>query len=173
MPDKARGSATVAQIFGEITWLLSVSARHQDIALRDLNRFVMAPILLKQFHIFWDGGRPIGAAFWALLDDTNEARLLAALEQPGETARVEAEAWNSGERLWLIDIVAPFATSENRHAELIMADLVAGPLRGRQFKMIGLDGEQERPSIISFGAEVGDELVAYTKERLVLAGGYQ
>src|SRR5436190_902353 len=44
---------TVAQVLGEITWLMTQSPRHKAIALGDLEWLVMPAILLRQFRIFY------------------------------------------------------------------------------------------------------------------------
>lgn len=134
-----RGPATVADILGQIAWLLSVSPRHRTLQFADLEWLVMPPVLNKQFHLFWEGKRPVGVALWAFLDEAREAKAEAALADQQALVRFEAEDWASGDRLWLVELVAPFATPENRQAELMVADLIAGQFSDRAFKMINVD----------------------------------
>jgi hypothetical protein len=42
---------SVAEIFGEIVWLMSQDKEARELSIKDLERLVMPPILLKQFHI--------------------------------------------------------------------------------------------------------------------------
>ncbi len=42
---------TIAQLLGEITWLMTQSPRHRALALGDLDWLVMPAILLRQFRI--------------------------------------------------------------------------------------------------------------------------
>lgn len=42
---------TVAEVFGEIVWLMTQDPNCQELKIRDLERLVMPAILLKQFHI--------------------------------------------------------------------------------------------------------------------------
>ncbi|AOF94363.1 toxin-activating lysine-acyltransferase [Sinorhizobium sp. RAC02] len=44
-------SKTVAEIFGEIVWLMTQNRSTREIPLKDLERLVMPPIMLRQFHI--------------------------------------------------------------------------------------------------------------------------
>jgi cytolysin-activating lysine-acyltransferase len=44
---------SVAEIFGEIVWLLSQDKKARDLSIKDLEWLVMPPILLKQFHILY------------------------------------------------------------------------------------------------------------------------
>ena len=70
---------TLAQVMGEITWLMTQSPRHKMIQLGDLEWMVMAAILTQ----------PVGVMFWA------DKRLAAA-------------EWKSGTHKRIVDIVAPF-----------------------------------------------------------------
>jgi hypothetical protein len=45
-------SKTVAQVLGEITWLMTQSPRHKAVPLGDLEWLVMPALLLRQFRIF-------------------------------------------------------------------------------------------------------------------------
>jgi cytolysin-activating lysine-acyltransferase len=95
-------SKTVAQVLGEITWLMTQSPRHKAIPIGDLEWLLMPAILLQQFRIFYSGAQPVGAALWALADD-----LVARRIDAGDT-RLAAVEWKSGINLRIIDIVAPF-----------------------------------------------------------------
>src|SRR4051812_2681749 len=93
---------TVAQVLGEIVWLMTQSPRHKQVALGDLEWLVMPAILLRQFRIFYKGEQPVGLALWALADDVVAKRIDA-----GEN-RLAAVEWKNGSNLRIIDIVAPF-----------------------------------------------------------------
>jgi cytolysin-activating lysine-acyltransferase len=93
---------TVAQVLGEITWLMTQSPRHKVIPIGDLEWLLMPAILLRQFRIFYSGEQPVGVALWALADD-----LVAKRIDAGDT-RLAAVEWKSGINMRVIDIVAPF-----------------------------------------------------------------
>jgi cytolysin-activating lysine-acyltransferase len=95
-------SKTVAQVLGEITWLMTQSPRHKVIPFGDLEWLLMPAILLRQFRIFYKGEQPVGVALWALADDLVMKRIDA-----GDT-RLAAVEWKSGSNMRIIDIVAPF-----------------------------------------------------------------
>jgi cytolysin-activating lysine-acyltransferase len=95
-------SKTVAQVLGEIAWLMTQSPRHKAIALGDLEWLLMPAILLRQFRIFYHGEQPVGVALWALADD-----LVARRIDAGDN-RLAAVEWKSGSNLRIIDVVAPF-----------------------------------------------------------------
>jgi cytolysin-activating lysine-acyltransferase len=93
---------TVAQVLGEITWLMTQSPRHKAISLGDLEWMLMPAILLRQFRIFYKGEQPVGVAVWALVDDLVARRIDAG------DKRLTAVEWKNGTSMRIIDIVAPF-----------------------------------------------------------------
>lgn len=93
---------TVSQLFGEIVWLFSQSPKHKNFFVSDLEWLVMTPVLLRQFRVFYAPDRPIGVALWAYVNDEVEQRLMSG------NARLAPQDWKSGEKLWLVDIVAPY-----------------------------------------------------------------
>jgi cytolysin-activating lysine-acyltransferase len=95
-------SKTVAQVLGEIAWLMTQSPRHKAVPLGDLERLVMPALLLRQFRIFYKDEQPVGVALWALADDLVAKRIDAG------DKRLAAVEWKSGESMRIVDIVAPF-----------------------------------------------------------------
>ena len=93
---------TVAQVMGEITWLMTQSPRHKAIPLGDLEWLVMPAILLRQFRMFYKGEQPVGVALWAMVD-----KLVARRLDAGDR-RLTAVEWKSGTTMRIVDIVAPF-----------------------------------------------------------------
>jgi cytolysin-activating lysine-acyltransferase len=93
---------TVAQVLGEIAWLMTQSPRHKSVPLGDLEWLLMPAILLRQFRIFYKGEQPVGVALWALVDDLVARRIDAG------DKRLAAVEWKSGSNLRIVDIVAPF-----------------------------------------------------------------
>ncbi|MDZ4790412.1 MAG: toxin-activating lysine-acyltransferase [Hyphomicrobiales bacterium] len=103
---------TVAQLLGEIVWLFSQSPRHKNFFISDLEWLVMAPILLKQFRVFYAPDRPIGVALWAYVSEEVEKRLMAG------NARMAPVDWKCGETLFLVDIVAPYGGQDEMMKDL-------------------------------------------------------
>lgn len=142
----------VAETLGQVTWLFSQSPLHRELRIKDLEWSVMPAVLHGQLRIFrfgpLPGGTedaraalqhtgfdqeaietlPLGIALWAYLSETAEAKL-------ERSERLTPQDWRSGDRLWLVELISPFATPENRLSEAMLADLVAGPFRGRSFKL--------------------------------------
>lgn len=155
---------TVSHIFGEIVWLLSQSSRHAAVTAAEMNWLLMPPILHRQFHIFREGERPIGAAIWAMLEEAGEQKVMKGLRETG--SQLEDAEWAAGDRLWLIELIAPFATVENRHAELMMADLITGPFSKRAFKMLSKNPDSGESQVVSIPSDMGERLVQGTLEKM-------
>jgi cytolysin-activating lysine-acyltransferase len=94
-------SKTVAQVLGEIAWLMTQSP-HKAVPLGDLEWLVMPALLLRQFRIFYSGEQPVGVALWALADDLVAGRIDAG------DKRLAAVEWKSGSNMRIVDVVAPF-----------------------------------------------------------------
>jgi cytolysin-activating lysine-acyltransferase len=103
---------TVAQVLGEITWLMTQSPRHKTIALGDLEWLVMPAILLRQFRIFYKGEQPVGVALWALADE-----LVAKRIDAGDN-RLTAVEWKSGSNMRIVELVAPFGGEAEMRAQV-------------------------------------------------------
>jgi cytolysin-activating lysine-acyltransferase len=119
---------TVSHMLGEIVWLMTQSPTHKYLALSDLEWMAMPALLLNQYRLFHNNGRPVGAAFWAFLSQEAEAKF--AISPP----RLQPEEWKSGDRCWVVDLISPFATAENKLIPVMLDDLRRTALRGRSFK---------------------------------------
>ena len=164
------GNKTVAEVLGEIVWLMSQSQAHKHQFIADLEWMVMPPVLLSQFRLFHGpasaqpgalppetgtsgpaavggavaGGRneqrPIGVAFWAMVDAETEARLIAG------GARLRPQDWRSdmtpSGRLWVVEVIAPFGGAEAMVADLKKAVFSTPMFAGRSLKYRGIvDGK--------------------------------
>lgn len=144
--------STVAEALGQIIWLFDQSPLHRELKIKDLSSSIAPAISTGQFRIFRFGPTPafadsdpseflklgmsreelerlpLGLALWGFLSEEAEARLEA-----GE--RLSAGDWASGDRLWLIELISPFATPENKLSEAMLLDLINGPFRGSSFSL--------------------------------------
>lgn len=148
-------AVTISHLLGEMTWLLTQSPLHRDLRIGDLEWLAMPALIHRQFYIFRDGDRPVGLALWAKCSPAVEAKLERGLLEPG--VRLTLEDWTSGDVLWLVDMVAPFATIENRQREIMFADLISGPLSGQPFKLHQTDSQGNR-TVQTVEAGAGERL---------------
>jgi cytolysin-activating lysine-acyltransferase len=147
---------TIGRMLGDIVWLLTQSPAHKHFALADLEWMVMPPLMLGQYRIFRDGEKPLGVALWGYLNEDTEQKL-----QSGAT-RLHPQEWAQGMRidpehgmvsgeggnLWLIDLVCPFHTAENKLADICLADLMKSVFAGKPFKMFQVDKETGMRKIV-------------------------
>ncbi|EJL21730.1 ACP:hemolysin acyltransferase (hemolysin-activating protein) [Caulobacter sp. AP07] len=153
---QAQRAPTVSHVLGEMTWLLTQSPLHRALAIGDLEWLVMPALLREQFYIFRDGEQPVGLALWAKTDAVGERKLAGGLIDPGN--RLTLEEWSAGDRVWLVDLIAPFADENNRHLEVMMADLISGPLRGQEFRFHRVDPKTGAREVKIVPAAAGEDL---------------
>jgi cytolysin-activating lysine-acyltransferase len=153
---KPSGPVTVSHLLGEMTWVLTQSPLHRGFQLGDLEWLVMPALILRQFYIFREGDRPVGFALWAKCNSVAEAKLERGMVEPEN--RLTPEEWNSGTAIWLVDLIAPFADATNKHREIMIADLISGPLAGQQFSFHQTDPATGQRIVRKVGADAGDKL---------------
>lgn len=109
---------------GHAVWLMMKMPNYRHVFLSDLEWMLLPPILLNQYRLFNADGKVVAFAAWAYLSEAVEKRL-----QEAEPRLAPAE-WKSGDRLWLINLFAPFG-----HAEAALAELRRSAFAGKRFKM--------------------------------------
>ena len=124
---------TLAQMLGEIVWLLTQSPTHKQMFIGDLEWFCMPALVLEQYRVFYGPNSPAAVAFWASVSDETNSRLL------GGGSRLRADEWSNGPHLWLVELVAPFNAQDE-----ILADLAANVFEGRPFRFHQLTDAGER-----------------------------
>lgn len=156
---------TVSHFLGEMTWLLTQSPLHRALAIGDLEWLVMPALIHQQFYVFRDGERPVGLALWAKCSPEAAKKLDHGMIEPEN--RLTLEEWSGGDQIWLVDLIAPFANAENRHREIMIADLVSKPLAGKEFRFHQTDPYTGKRTVQVVNADAGEKL----KEALVAASG--
>ncbi|WP_157218312.1 toxin-activating lysine-acyltransferase [Flavisphingomonas formosensis] len=124
------GAPTVSHMLGEMTWLLTQSPLHRALSIGDLEWLIMRRSSTSNSMCF---GMATGRRARALgqVRCEAEAKLDRGMIEPAN--RLSLEQWRSADRIWLVDLIAPFANAQNKHREVMLADLIAGPLKGRAF----------------------------------------
>jgi len=149
---------TVSHMLGEMAWLLTQSPLHKALAIGDLEWLVMPALIHEQFYTFRDGPQPVGLALWAKCTDAAVAKLEAGMIEPEN--RLTLEEWTNGDQIWLVDLIAPFANAENKQREIMIADLISGPLKGKQFRFHQTDPNTGLRSVQIVAADAGEKLKA-------------
>lgn len=148
---------TVSHFLGEMTWLLSQSPLHKVLVIGDLEWLVMPALINEQFYLFRDGSQPVGLALWAKCGPAAAAKLEGGMIEPKN--RLTLDEWTNGDQIWLVDLIAPFATAENRQREIMIADLITGPLKGKEFRFHQTDPATGKRAVQVVSADAGERLV--------------
>nr|WP_246463059.1 toxin-activating lysine-acyltransferase [Nitrospirillum iridis] len=97
--------------------------------MADLEWLVMPPLLAEHYRIYRDGNQPVGVATGAAyLSEEAEGRLTGG-------GRPQVGDWKSGDRCWIVDLVASTTMAENLLAPRILDDLRQTALKGKTFKL--------------------------------------
>jgi cytolysin-activating lysine-acyltransferase len=149
-PEQSDPSWNEAQVFGSAVWLWMHSKAHRDDPLHALNSLLLPAIRHRQFVLASENGRPVAYISWANFCEEAERRYLA---QPAICMK-DAD-WVSGERMWILDWIAPFGHTAqltralrhklllNRHARTLYHRAERG-LHIKTFKGIGIRHEEAR-----------------------------
>jgi cytolysin-activating lysine-acyltransferase len=126
---------TMSAVLGEIVWLMSQSPLHKQFFISDLEWFIMTPALLQQFRTFYATDRPIGVVLWANVSDEVAERLAQG------TTKLRPQDWKSGDKLWVVEVIAPFGGAEEMVKDLKEKVFPTKPVH---FLAVNKDGKQVR-----------------------------
>lgn len=111
---------------GAISLLASRSQAHKHLFLSDLEWLVLPAIAQKQFTLFRsEKNEPVAFVSWAKINDEVEKRLLSG------TIKLQPKDWNSGDKLYIVDIISPFANSKE-----ILKKLQENQLKDKDVKIL-------------------------------------
>lgn len=162
---------TIAHTLGEMVWLMSRSPLHRHLKIADLEWLLMPAILLQQFRLFRSGEQVVGLALWAYLTPAQademgkdgklppdqwrfgtDVKQYIADQQAGKNPTLPEPELIEGEvELWLVDFIVPFATKDNKLAEICMNDLIQGPLKGKTLKMHKTNPQAKERTTVEVG----------------------
>ena len=99
-------------ILGPVTWLYARDPARKFSFMADIDWMLLPPVVLDQCRLYAKEGVPFAYISWAFVNDQIHARLLT-----GEV-KIAPHEWNSGEHLWLIDVVTPFGQRDETLEEV-------------------------------------------------------
>ena len=128
--NKSAKNTTYGGVLGEMIWLLTRSKTHSFLFIRDLDWYLLPALLKNQYRIYKSKNRLVGLVLWAYVSQEVDARLAAGISklQPGD--------WQSGDILWIYDVVAPFGKSEG-----MVTDTLKTALLGKEVKLRRTDAD--------------------------------
>lgn len=92
------------ELLGKITWLWSISKLHRTWPLEVGVNYIIPAIENQQYILLEDqDGNVRGYISWAYLGKEQEKKYIL------DPNSLQLEDWNSGDRLWFIDIISPFS----------------------------------------------------------------
>lgn len=97
---------------GPIIMLYMQSAHRRFQFISDIEWLLLPPLVRDQCKLYMKKEYPISYVSWAFLDEVAEKRMLK------NGGKLRPEDWQCGDRLWLIDIVAPFGGVQNMLLDL-------------------------------------------------------
>jgi cytolysin-activating lysine-acyltransferase len=93
---------------GAVSMLASKSTSHKHLFFSDLDWRFVPPIMLKQFKVFRsEENVPMAFVSYAKVTEEVEKRILNG------DLRLAPKDWNSGDRLWIIDVIDPLEKGTN------------------------------------------------------------
>lgn len=158
MNKKTPQPPTFSHILGEMAWLMTQSPIHKAMQIDALEWLCMPALLKQSFYIFRDGHQPVGLALWAKCNKASEKKLEKGMLDPEN--RLTLEEWDGGDAVWLVDLIAPFANVENKHREIMIADLISGPLKGVAFNFHQADPKTGERTVQTVEADASEKLKA-------------
>ena len=125
----------MSEVLGEVVWLMSQSPQHKQFFISDLEWFVMTPVLLQQFRLYYASDRPLGVVLWGTVSDEVEQRLVSG------ASKLRPQDWKSGEKVWAVEVIAPFGGAEDMIKDLKEKVFPTQPVN---FVVVNKDGKQVR-----------------------------
>lgn len=95
------------ELLGRLSWLWMSSPIHRNWSTELLARFTLSPIALNQYMLIERDNYPVAYCSWAYFS------LQAELDYLMDATYIDPNHWNSGDRLWFIDWIAPFSKNDS------------------------------------------------------------
>nr|VFK06735.1 MAG: cytolysin-activating lysine-acyltransferase [Candidatus Kentron sp. LPFa] len=139
---------TEAKVLGGAVWLWMNSENHHELPLHTLSVALLPAIKTRQFVLAAESGRPVFFMSWANLSTEAETRYLSTHQ-----LLMSPEDWQSGDRMWVIDWVAPFG-----HTKKMKSFVLQRFMAGLCFRSLYHRGEERGRRIqYFFGALVSPQ----------------
>lgn len=123
-------------LLGPVVWLYMHAPSHKHLFVTDIEWMILPPMTLNQYKLYMKEEAPLAYASWAFVDEDTEKRLLAG------RVRLAPKEWRCGDRLWLIDLIAPFGGGKD-----VLKDIRDNIFPDRPIKQLvpDADGKGVRP----------------------------
>jgi cytolysin-activating lysine-acyltransferase len=127
---------------GKITILLGSSKYHRQFNAAHIMVYVLFPMRLGYYKIYYQGIKPIGYVAWSFLSDEIQTKY-----QTGDYM-LEPKDYSSGDNIWLTDFVTPYdeQRGDKKDRNLLIEDLTKNIFKGKELRIIvrNQDGSVKR-----------------------------
>ncbi len=110
---------------GPIVMLYMQSAHRRYQFVSDIEWLVLPPLIRDQCKLYMKKEYPISFISWAFLNEEAEKRLIL------NGGKLRNEDWNCGDRIWLIDLIAPFGGVEE-----MLKDMQKNQFPGKTLRLL-------------------------------------
>jgi cytolysin-activating lysine-acyltransferase len=131
------GHIAMESAIGSVLMIAAKSPNHKYLFAADYEWMIIPAIATRQFVLFRNkNNEPIAFVSFATVDDEVEKRLLAG------TKKLAPKDWTSGKKLYIIDIISPFAP-----ASQILKELSENQFKDKEVNLI--KPSEDKKTIIS------------------------
>ncbi|MFJ4292113.1 toxin-activating lysine-acyltransferase [Cupriavidus sp. NPDC089707] len=124
-------------LLGPVSWLMMNNPSTRHAFLADLEWRVMPPLVLEQAKLYMKGEMPTAFVTWAYLSD-------AVVERYSKPpAHLAPGDWKSGDRVFLVDVFAPYGGTKD-----VLDDLRKTVLSGKTIHQL-VPGSSESMTIVT------------------------
>lgn len=110
--ETAQAALSKLPILGPALWLYARDPNRKFMFVADIDWAILPPVILDQCRLYTKNNIPFAFFTWAMVSDEVNQRLRSG------TPRIAPHEWQSGEHLWLVDVVVPFGQAEQMIDEL-------------------------------------------------------
>ncbi|AXH15458.1 toxin-activating lysine-acyltransferase [Malaciobacter mytili] len=130
--------AKLTEVLGEaLLVVLNSNAHRLSFFVADLEWLLLPPLMKEQFRLYKDkDNKPVGLILWAYVNDEVDKRLQLGVGKLG------LDDWNSGDNLWIIDLIAPLGGGDK-----MLEELKNSSFKGKKFKYQSVDKDGNRKII--------------------------
>ncbi|MCG7626091.1 toxin-activating lysine-acyltransferase [Epibacterium sp. Ofav1-8] len=149
-PEKDAAASATAQItpeflvrLGEIAFLHMCSQAHRGLSVAGMDLTFLPALQHDQCRFYRKEAGPIAVVAWAWVSDELDARLQK------EDVVLAREDWQSGDNLWIMEIIAPFG-----NADAVLSDLAERVVKDTPCK---IRRRQSDGSLLITPVNIGDD----------------
>lgn len=100
--------------FLDYMWLAEQSINHKDDPIEVVCAEVVWPMLLNNYFIMRESDKPVAYASWGFFN-----KQISTIKMAATRELLQRDDYNSGDEIWLMDVIAPFGHAKKAIARLL------------------------------------------------------